>query len=47
MGAKETAARVKANDISYCCVLDDSVGQENDAEMKGSDCLEENQGLGG
>lgn len=46
MGAKETVTKVKANDISYCYVLDDSVGQEKDAEMKGSDYLEETQGLG-
>lgn len=46
MGAKETFARVRANGISCCYVPDGSEGQEKDAEMKGSDCLEKNQGLG-
>lgn len=38
-------ACVKADEVSYYYALDDSMGQERDLKMNGSDYLEKNQVL--
>lgn len=43
--SKQTMACVKADEVSYYYALDDSMGQERDLKMNGSDYLEKNQVL--